>query len=263
MHTGHSEAADESRDEKRRREPITAAVYLMERGNHHVEQAILAKVAADELADEAIVARVRDGETALYEVLVRRYNQRLYRTIRAILRDDRNVEDVMQQVYIDAYLHLDQFRGDAKFATWLTRIAVNRAIRTGRGEMHGLALAAEDGEAIVERVPAGNIDPEHAMYGHELKVVLESLIEQLPEPFRLVFVLREVEGLSTAETAACLAIYEDTVKTRLHRAKRLLQDQIDRRLGPAASQVYAFHLSRCDRVVAGVMAALHAKGPAN
>lgn len=221
-----------------------------------MEQAILAKVAADELSDEAIVTRVREGETALYEILLRRYNQRLYRTIRAILRDDRNVEDVMQQAYIDAYTHLDQFRGDAKFATWLTRIAVNRAIRNGRGDRRGLELVVSDQESAIERIPARNIDPEHAMYGHELKVVLESLIGQLPEPFRMVFVMREVEGLSTAETAACLEINEDTVKTRLHRARRLLQEQLDRRLGPAASQVYAFHLSRCDRVVAGVMAAI-------
>jgi len=223
-----------------------------------VEQAILAKVAADELSDEAIVTRVREGETALYEILVRRYNQRLYRTIRAILRDDRNVEDVMQQAYLDAYTHLDQFRGDAKFATWLTRIAVNRAIRNGRGDrLHrGLELVVSDQEPAIERVPAHDIDPEHAMYGHELKVVLESLIGQLPEPFRLVFVMREVEGLSTAETAACLEINEDTVKTRLHRARRLLREQLDRRLGPAASDVYPFHLSRCDRVVAGVMAGI-------
>jgi RNA polymerase sigma-70 factor (ECF subfamily) len=213
-------------------------------------------VSADELADETIVDRVRSGETALYEILVRRYNQRLYRTVRAILRDDRNVEDVMQQAYIDAYVHLDQFRGDAKFATWLTRIAVNRAIRSGRGDRARLELVADNQESVVERMPAHTIDPEHAMYGHELKVVLESLIGQLPEPFRLVFVMREVEGLSTAETAACLDINEETVKTRLHRARRLLQDQIDRRLGPAASQVYSFHLSRCDRVVAGVMAAI-------
>lgn len=226
-----------------------------------MEHAILAKVAADELSDEAIVARLRDGETALYEILVRRHNQRLYRTIRAILRDDRNVEDVMQQAYIDAYTHLDQFRGDAKFATWLTRIAVNRAIRSMRSERRGLELVVDDGEPIVERVAAEHIDPEHAMYGHELKMVLESLIEQLPEPFRLVFVMREVEGLSTAETALCLDANEDTVKTRLHRAKRLLQEQLDRRLGPAASQVYTFHLSRCDRVVAGVMAAIQQKDP--
>ena len=91
------------------------------------------------------------------------------------------------------------------------------------------------------------------MYGHELKAVLESLIDELPDPFRVVFVLREVEGLSTAETAASLSINEDTVKTRLHRARRLLRDQLDRRLGPAATAVYPFHLTRCDRVVAGVM----------
>jgi RNA polymerase sigma-70 factor (ECF subfamily) len=221
-----------------------------------VEQAVLAKVAADELSDEAIVARVRGGETALYEILVRRHNQRLYRTIRAILREDRNVEDVMQQAYIDAYLHLNQFRGDAKFATWLTRIAVNRAIRSGRGDRRGLELVTDQGETLVERTAANTIDPEHAMYGHELKVVLESLIEQLPEPFRLVFVMREVEGLSTAETAACLDLNDDTVKTRLHRARRLLQEHLDRRLGPTASHVFSFHLSRCDRVVAGVMAAI-------
>jgi RNA polymerase sigma-70 factor (ECF subfamily) len=221
-----------------------------------VESAVLAQTAADELTDETIVARVRQGETALYEILVRRHNQRLYRTIRAILRDDRNVEDVMQQAYIDAYTHLNQFRGDAKFATWLTRIAVNRAIRNGRGDRRNLELVVNDHESPLERVPSHNIDPEHAMYGHELKVVLESLIGQLPEPFRLVFVMREVEGLSTAETAACLEINEDTVKTRLHRAKRLLRNQLDHRLGPAASEVYPFHLSRCDRVVAGVMAAI-------
>ena len=92
------------------------------------------------------------------------------------------------------------------------------------------------------------------MYGHELKVVLESLIEELPDTSRLVFVMREVEGLSTAETAACLEINEETVKTRLHRAKRLLKDRLDRQLGPASAGVYAFHLTRCDRVVAGVMA---------
>ena len=222
-----------------------------------MEQAILAKAGVDELSDETIVERVRAGEAALYEIIVRRHNQRLYRTIRAVLRDDRDVEDVMQQAYIDAYTHLDQFRGTAKFSTWLTRIAVNRAIRTGRGRSGPvLVAAAVDPELAIEQTPATHIDPEHAMYGHELKVVLESLIEQLPEQFRVVFVMREVEGLSTAETAACLEINEETVKTRLHRAKRLLKDRLDRQLGPVVNGVYAFHLSRCDRVVAGVMAAI-------
>ncbi len=220
-----------------------------------MEPAVLSQFAADELTDETIVDRVRHGEVALYEILIRRHNQRLYRTIRAILRDDNDVEDVMQQAYVDAYRHLDQFRGAARFSTWLTRIAVNRAIRSGRGARRGLELvpAASDAELTIQQTPARTIDPEHAMYGHELRVVLESSIEQLPEPFRVVFVMREVEGLSTAETAACLEINDDTVKTRLHRAKRLLRERLDQQLGPAAGTVYQFHLSRCDRVVAGVM----------
>ena len=226
-----------------------------------MERAVLAQTATDELTDEAIVDRVRGGDVALYEILVRRHNQRLYRTIRAILRNDLNVEDVMQQAYVDAYTHLNQFRGTAKFSTWLTRIAVNRAIRSGRGARRGLELVppAADHELAIAHTPAPNLDPEHAMYGHELKVVLESLIEELPEAFRLVFVMREVEGLTTAETAECLQINEDTVKTRLHRAKRLLRDQLDRQLGPASSGLYAFHLTRCDRVVDAVMTAISAK----
>ena len=219
-----------------------------------MSQTIAAAAPAAELADELIVERIRGGDIALYEILVRRHNQRLYRTIRAILRDDKDVEDVMQQAYVDAYMHLDQFRGTAKFATWLTRIAVNRAIRSGQGERRQLALVSRDADDFaIEHTAAPGLDPEHAMYGHELKQILESLVDDLPDPFRLVFVMREVEGLSTAETAATLSINEDTVKTRLHRAKRLLRDQLDRRLGPAASEIYPFHLSRCDRVVDGVM----------
>ena len=130
-----------------------------------------------ELTDETIVDRVRGGDVALYEILMRRHNQRLYRTIRAILRDDRDVEDVMQQAYVDAYTHLDQFRGTAKFSTWLTRIAVNRAIRSGRGERRELELVPA---ATATASPSStrlrqDLDPEHAMYGHELKAVLESL----------------------------------------------------------------------------------------
>lgn len=223
-----------------------------------MDRAVVVHKAAEELADETIVDRVRGGDVALYEILMRRHNQRVYRTIRAILRDDRDVEDVMQQAYVDAYTHLDQFRGTAQFSTWLTRIAVNRAIRIGRGVRRGLELVPPPGDPAlaIEQTPAAIPDPEHTLYGRELKVVLESLIDRLPDAFRVVFVMREVEGLSTAETAACLEVNEETVKTRLHRAKRLLRDQLDRQLGPASSGVYAFHLSRCDRVVAGVMPAI-------
>src|SRR5688500_17591955 len=111
-----------------------------------MSQAVMTATAA-ELSDETIVDRVRGGDTALYEILVRRHNQRLYRTIRAILRDDRDVEDVMQQAYIDAYQHLDQFRGTAKFSTWLTRIAVNRAIGNGQGERRRRSVVSRDAAA--------------------------------------------------------------------------------------------------------------------
>jgi RNA polymerase sigma-70 factor (ECF subfamily) len=188
---------------------------------------------------------------------MRRHNQRLYRTIRAILRNDQDVEDVMQQTYVDAYQHLGQFRGAAKFSTWLTRIAVNRAIRSSEGARRTLALVPPSADAALTQAPAPNLDPERASYGRELKVVLESLIEELPEPFRVVFVLREVEELSTHETAQCLGLNEDTVKTRLHRAKKLLRERLDRELGPATESVYQFHLTRCDRVVTGVMTAIH------
>src|SRR5262245_50415407 len=116
---------------------------------------------AAELPDRAIVERIRAGDTALYEILMRRHNQRLSRTIRAILRNDREVEDVMQQAYLDAYLHLHQFKGDAQFATWLTRIAVNRAIRSGQGLRKQLELVAADGDhdLVIERAPNAGLDP--------------------------------------------------------------------------------------------------------
>src|SRR5688572_33495713 len=120
-----------------------------------VEQAVLAQTAADELTDEAIVDRVRGGDVALYEILVRRHNQRLYRTIRAILRNDGDVEDVMQQAYVDAYTHLAQFRGTAKFSTWLTRIAVNRAIRSGRGARRGLELVRSEERRVRKECRCG------------------------------------------------------------------------------------------------------------
>ena len=201
---------------------------------------------------------MRAGDAALYELLMRRHNQRLYRAIRAVLRGDREVEDVMQQAYLNAYLHLDQFRGAARFSTWLTRIAVNQAIRRSRTDArrHEVITPSDRDELVIDHAPAPGLDPEHTMYGQELKEVIEGLLESLPESYRLVFVLREVEGLSTADAAECLAINEDTVKTRLHRAKGLLQAQLDKRLGPATSSVYAFHLSRCDRVVSAVMAGI-------
>jgi RNA polymerase sigma-70 factor, ECF subfamily len=206
------------------------------------------------LSDIDVVKRVRDGESALFEILMRRYNQRLYRVARAILRDDGEAEDVMQQAYVNAYEHLDQFAERASFSTWLTKIAVYEALarsrRRGASEFQTVFESAED---TTIHIQTSAPDPEHQAFASELRTLLESAVDGLPEHHRIVFTLREIEGLSTGETAECLGISEENVKTRLHRARALLRDDLFARTGAATAGAFQFHLSRCDRVVAGVL----------
>lgn len=204
--------------------------------------------------DAEVIARIVGGEPALFELLMRRHNQRVYRTVRAILGRDDDCEDVMQQTYINAFQHLGQFRSDARFSTWLTRIAVNEAIQRGRrlGRRDEVALSEDDADVPATAAP----DPEHAAYATELGNLLESVVDALPDSYRVVFVLREIEGLSIAETAESLDLNRDTVKTRLHRAKAHLRSQIEQRLGTSSPVVYGFHLSRCDRLVSSVLTQL-------
>jgi RNA polymerase sigma-70 factor (ECF subfamily) len=214
--------------------------------------------AASPLADEELAARVAAGETALFEVLMRRHNQRLYRVARAITGDGAAAEDVMQEAYVRAWENLGQFEGRARFATWLTRIAVHEALaRRRRGRrLVGLA-AAEDAEG---ELPAGHgagpppPSPEEESARGELRETLRRAVDALPGALRVVFVLREVERLSTAETAAALGLGESAVKVRLHRARRALRDDLERRIGAGAADLYAFYAPRCDRVVAAVLA---------
>jgi len=159
-------------------------------------------------SDEDVVKRVLAGETALYEILIRRYNQRLYRVARSILRDEADAEDVMQEAYVRAYQHLNQFAGEAKFSTWLTKIAVYEAL--GRVKVRGRTTDLEsvlnsDTRAMPTFTP-NTRDPERQAYDQELRLVLERSVEALPEIYRMVFVLRSVEGLSVSETARCLDI---------------------------------------------------------
>jgi RNA polymerase sigma-70 factor (ECF subfamily) len=211
--------------------------------------------ASNSLSDQEVVDRVRGGETALYEILMRRYNQRLYRIARSILGDDAEAEDVMQEAYVRAFQHLDGFAGDAKFSTWLTKIAIYEALRRARrrGRTEELDPILETNVHIMASATQQTPDPERQAYDHELKVVLERAVDTLPESFRSVFVLRAVEGLNVADTAASLDLTPETVKTRLHRARALLRKELQRRAGIVASAVYPFHLSRCDRVVKGVL----------
>ena len=205
-------------------------------------------------ADEDVVKRVLAGETALYEILMRRYNQRLYRVARSILRNDGDAEDVMQEAYVRAYEHLNQFAGEAKFSTWLTKIAVYEALgrlrRQGRTETLDSVLDSD--RHVMARMTSDTRDPERQAYDHELRIVLEGAIDSLPEIYRPVFILRSVEGMSVAETAACLDIGAEAVKTRLHRARSLLRKDLQERAGVVTAQTFPFHLSRCDRVVEAV-----------
>jgi RNA polymerase sigma-70 factor, ECF subfamily len=210
----------------------------------------------DALTDEEVVQRVLAGEGPLFEVLMRRYNQRLYRVARAILRDEGEAEDVMQQAYVNAYAHLGQFEQRARFSTWLTRIAVHEALarRRRRGRITEMdAMPETDGSGVWT---AKGPDPEQQALTGELRKALEDSVDALPESHRSVFVLREVEGLSTAETAESLGLSEDNVKTRLSRSRAMLRRDLFERAGVAAPDVFSFHLSRCDRVVAAVFARL-------
>ena len=212
------------------------------------------RAAWDLLPEEVVIERVRNGEAALYEILMRRYNQRLYRITRSILGDGLEAEDVMQEAYVRAYEHLDTFAGEAKFSTWLTKIALYEALRRARrrGRTEDLDSILETKGHTMAHIIRDGDDPERQAYDHELKLVLERAVDALPEIFRAVFVLRTVEGLNVAETAACLELTEETVKTRLHRARAFLRKELQRRAGIVARDVYPFHLSRCDRVVEAV-----------
>jgi RNA polymerase sigma-70 factor, ECF subfamily len=212
------------------------------------------------LSDDEVVGRVLAGDRAVFEVLMRRYNQRLYRVARAILRDDSEAEDVMQHTYVRAYLHLGEFAGRAAFSTWLTKIAVYEALARARRRSRDRVPASHAGsdEDFMDTLRSSEPDPEQQALHGELRALLESAIESLPRTYRSVLVLREVEGMSTAETAECLDVSEDVVKTRLRRARALLRDELLDRAGVTAGSAFTFHLSRCDRVVSAVFDRLRA-----
>lgn len=211
------------------------------------------------LSDEEVVARVRDGDVALYEVLMRRYNQRLYRAVRAILRDENEIEDILQDAYLAAYRSLTEFEGRSRFSTWLVRIAVNKALDRRRQRSRVVALVPERTAEMAQDGAASTSanhpdDPERRSARRELARLLEIAIDGLPETFRGVFVLREVEGMSTEETAESLGLELNTVKTRLYRARALLRERLVCEVDAAALQSFPFGAQRCDRLVDAVLA---------
>jgi RNA polymerase sigma-70 factor, ECF subfamily len=216
-------------------------------------------LSASTLPDSEIVKRVRSGEPALFEVLMRRHNQRVYRAARAVVKDEVEVEDVMQQAYINAYTHLHQFEERAQFSTWLTRIALNEAFGRRKQLRIAESRATDDDSdrgTLMDTLTSPHPDPEHQAYAQELHRVLEEAVDGLPESYRVVFMLRDVEGLSTSETGEGLGLGEEAVKTRLHRARAMIRRAVIERIGVTATEAFQFHAPRCDRVVARVLASI-------
>jgi RNA polymerase sigma-70 factor, ECF subfamily len=201
------------------------------------------------IADAAIVARVRTGDSALFELLMRRYNRLLFRLARGIVREDDEARDVVQAAYVRAYYHLDQFRGPDGFKAWIARIAINEALGRVRR-----APEIVDAEQHVLALPdLVQIEPENAASGRDVLRILQDAIDRLPEEFRQVFMLRGVEQLSIAETAELLEIKPATVKTRFHRARRMLQDLLQRKLDHVVRDTFPLGGQRCDGIVAAVL----------
>jgi RNA polymerase sigma-70 factor (ECF subfamily) len=211
------------------------------------------------LSDEEVVERVLAGETALYEVVMRRYNTRLYRVARGILRNDGEAEDVMQDAYVRAFQHLSQFAGRAKFSTWLTRIAVHEAL----SRLHKANRFEEwDDMTEIKRYKIGAVqlrqNPESETATGELGKILEQAIDKLPENYRTVVMMRDIAEMSTSETAECLSLTEENVKVRLHRAHGLLRKELYARARISTAETFPFHAPRCDRVVSKVFTVLAA-----
>jgi len=208
------------------------------------------------LSDPEIVRRVRAGDRALFEILMRRHNQRIYRAARAIVQDESDVEDVMQQAYINAFTHLHQFEERSQFSTWLTRIAVNEALaRRHRTRVaSSITERLDEGRGdIVDTITSPDPTPEQQVYARELQRVLEEAVDGLPDTYRTVFMLRDIEGLSTSETGEGLGLGEEAVKTRLHRARAMIRRAVSSRIGAVAAGAFQFQAPRCDRVVAFVL----------
>jgi RNA polymerase sigma-70 factor (ECF subfamily) len=210
----------------------------------------------DTESDEQLIERVRSGETALYELLMRRYNKRLYRVARSVLRNPGEAEDVVQEAFVRAYTHLDQFLGTAKFSTWLTKIAFYESLARLRQRnriSNDGAGAGSDKPGIIDSLTSSMPGPEEQVLEKQAVEILEDAVDGLPDNLRSVFMMREIEEMSTAETAECLGLTEAAAKIRLHRARKLLRRQLYERVGAVSGQAFRFLGVRCDRIVNAVM----------
>ena len=207
--------------------------------------------------DPELVERARAGDAHAIELIIRRYNRKLYRTARAILRDDAEAEDAVQEAYIQDFRGLAGFRGDSSLATWLTRIAANEALMRRRRNVRRAEVVPlqDDGELLMQEAPGDEAaGPERLAMGAEVRRLLERHVDALPDLYRPVFVLRALEEMSVEETAAALDLPAATVRVRYFRARALLRTALERQVDNSLAELFAFDGERCDRIVAGVLA---------
>jgi RNA polymerase sigma-70 factor (ECF subfamily) len=216
--------------------------------------------------NDDLIVRVRRQEEAALRELMRLHNRRLYRIARGILRDDIEAEDAVQEAYVRAFSHLDEFRGDADIGTWLSRIVMNEALgrirrRQAPGNWSDLeVLEQRTAEIIPFTTSTTRTDPERSMAQRQIQSLLEQAIDELPTDFRLVLIARVVEEMSVEDTARLLDLEPATVKTRLHRARRLLRDAMETRVGPVLKDAFPFEDPRCERIAGTVMSRLQIAG---
>lgn len=219
-------------------------------------------------SDEELVGLARGGDEAAVRTLVRRHNRQLFRVARGVVRDDAEAEDVVQATYVRAFTSLGTFRGEALLSTWLTRIALNEALGRLRRRRPTAELSDLDadndqqgGHPIMFPTSPAQASPEIEVARNQVRHILEQAVDDLPETFRMVFVLRDIEGLDTEETATHLSIKAETVKTRLHRARRMMRSSIEGRFSVTFSELFPFDGARCASMADRVVSQLKARTP--
>lgn len=221
-----------------------------------------------DIPDAVLVERACRGDGAAFEVIVRRYNRCLFRAARGVVPNDAVAQEIVQETYLKAFTHLAGFEGKARLKTWLTRIAVNVAISYQRKQRRVIVMEPQAiqqnqetrEDAVMPIPPSDRHTPTSDVERQQMKQLLQSAIERLPEKYRCVFMLREVEDLSGKETAQCLDLSEDAVKKRLSRAKAMLRDSLANQIETGAPDTFEFAGKRCDAVTAHVMAEVHRLG---
>ncbi|SFH67344.1 RNA polymerase sigma factor [Bradyrhizobium sp. Gha] len=213
------------------------------------------------LTDAELVARVLGRDEVAVRAIIKANNRRLYRLARGILRNDGEAEDVVQETYVRAFTHLNEFRGDSSLSTWLSRITINEALGRLRRErpcveISSLPQGALEAQIIQFPLMSAADDPEKSMAQREIQHVVEGAIDELPEPFRIVFMTRVIEGMNVEETAEILGLKPETVKTRLHRARAMLRDNVEKKIGPVILEAFPFAGRRCDRLTNAVLTRL-------